>query len=224
MTLRAECPRCPSEVESLSDAGTDRWVCPLHGDITPLWRPEVAEYDALVQHLDRAGSLPSWVPWPLPPGWTLQDFGVVGGNADRATATATLVSCGGMSVTDGAVSLTVVTEEPGTGLGARVAGVVHEDPGVHTQGRPVQTRARISGSTVPLWLISTSGDAAGGAQVDEPWDRAVLVGEAQGRWLWLVVSPASAALGLGDWGPLEDLGERGPELVALPFGPHSAGW
>ena len=118
----------------------------------------------------------------------------------------------------------MVTEEPGTGLGARVAGVVHEDPGVHTQGRPVQTRVRISGATVPLWLISTTGDAAGGAQVDEPWDRAVLVGEAQGRWVWLVVSPASAALGLGDWGPLEDLGERGPELVALPFGPHSAGW
>ena len=221
MTLRAECPRCPSEIEAVSDEGLDRWVCPLHGDITPLWRPETAEYDALVEHLELAGSLPSWAPWPLPTGWALHDFGVV---ARDGTAGATLVSCGGMSVTDGPVSLTVVTEEPGTGLGARVAGVVHEDPGAQTHGRPVQTRTRISGATVPLWLLSTTGDAAGGAQDDDPWDRAVLVGEAQGRWVWLVVSPASAALGLGDWGPLEDLGERGPELVALPYGPRSTRW
>lgn len=218
MTLRAECPRCPSEI----DATADSWTCPLHGSVTPLWRPDVAGYDDLAEHLVRAGSMPTWVPWPLPPGWSVSDFGSV---IARVGCVATVVTCGGMSETDGQVALSVVTEEPGVGLGARVAGVVHADPGEHTQGRAVQTRARIGGATVPLWLLPTTGADAGGGRADaEPWDRAVLVGEAQGRWVWLVVSPASAALGLGDWGPLTSLGERGPELVALPFGSRTDGW
>ncbi len=217
MTMRAECPRCPSEIVS----DRDSWVCPLHGPVTPLWRPETAEYEALADHLERAGSMPSWVPWPLPPGWSVTDFGSVG---QGGAAVATVVTCRGLTDTDGPVSLTVVTEEPGTGLGARVTRVVHEDPGEHTQGRPVQTRVSIGGTTVPLWLLSRATGGAAGQEADEPMDRAVLVGESHGRWVWLVISPASAALGLGDWGPLEGLGERGPELVALPFGPREVEW
>ncbi len=220
--MRAECPRCPGEIES----GRGVWSCPMHGSVTPVWRPETPDYDSLADHLERAGTLPSWTPWPMPPGWSINDFGTVGtlGTASEGgSAAATFVTCGGMTETDGPATLTVVTEEPGTGLGARVAGVVHDDPGVHTQGHAVQTRARIGGAMVPLWLLPTTGDP-GGRQDDEPWDRAVLVGEAQGRWVWLVVTPASAALGLADWGPVENLGDRGPELVALRFGTPSLDW
>ena len=218
MAMRAECPRCPTEVTE--EAG--QWSCPMHGPTPALWRPEEPSYDMLVEHLETAGGLPSWVPWPLPPGWVVLDFGAV---RSATAAVATVVSCGGMTETDGPVTMTVVTEEPGVGLGARVAGVVHDDPGAHTQGRPVQTWIRAGGASVALWLLSTTAEGAAGPAQEDPWDRAVLVGEAQGRWLWLTVTPASAALGLDGWGDLVDLGGRGPELVDLPFGePRAGGW
>ncbi len=39
-----------------------------------------------------------------------------------------------------------------------------------------------------------------------------------GRWLWLVLRPASAVLLLRDDWILVDVGAFGPELVALSFG------
>jgi hypothetical protein len=217
MALVAECPRCPAAVV----AQAEQWVCPLHGVTPPLWRARSADYDSLVEHLELADGLPTWVPWPLPPGWSITDFGVV---CPGDHTGATVVACSGLTDSDGLVSLTVVSEEPGTGLGARVTGVVHDDPGAQTHDRPVQTRAQVGGVAVPLWLLSTSGGGAINDGQEEPWDRAVLVGEAQGRWLWLLTTPASAALGLGGWGPLEQLGDRGPALVELPFGARTTDW
>jgi hypothetical protein len=46
----------------------------------------------------------------------------------------------------------------------------------------------------------------------------VLAGEAAGRWLWMVMRPASAVLLLRDDWILRDVSETGPQLVALPFG------
>ena len=217
MPLQVECPRCPTAVEQQDG----RWVCPMHGETAPLWRADAPAYDALAEHLEKAGGMPTWGPWPLPLGWSVSDFGAV--RSDTAHASATFLTCGGMTNSDGSVLLTVVTEEPGTGLGARVAGVVHDDPGAQTLGRPAQTRVRAAGATVQLWLLSAIHDDAAG-QVVEQTDRAVLVGEARGRWLWLVVSPASAALGLDAWGELDDLGHRGPELVDLPFTARPRAW
>ena len=71
MVLQAGCPRCPSVVTE--SGGT--WTCPLHGPTTPLWRSARSEYDDLVAHLDLARPLPTWLPWPVPPGWHLTDFG-----------------------------------------------------------------------------------------------------------------------------------------------------
>ena len=216
--MQVECPRCPSAVE-LRDG---RWVCPMHGDTPVLWRAELPDYDLLTEHLENAGGMPTWVPWPLPLGWAVSDFGAV--TSEGSHASATFLTCGGMTNTDGSVVLTVVTEEPGTGLGARVAGVVHDDPGAQTLGRPAQTRVRAGGATVQLWLLPTVSDDVKTGHPVEQSDRAVLVGESRGRWLWLVISPASAALGLDAWGDLEDLGHRGPELVELPFTPRPRGW
>ncbi len=218
MSLKPECPRCASAV--LEREGT--WVCSMHEAIAPLWRARSLDYMSFVEHLDLAGAMPSWAPWPFPSGWSLQDFGAVQSSEGRPAA-ATFVTCGGLTESDGLVRLTVVTEEPGVGLGARVARVVHDDPGALTQGRPTQTKVRVGEASVPLWLLGEE-EVGGVGGSGERWDTAVLVGEAHGRWLWLVTSPSSVSLGLASWGALEDLGRRGPELVELPFGDGVTDW
>ena len=55
-------------------------------------------------------------------------------------------------------------------------------------------------------------------------DRAVLAGEAEGRWLWLVLRPASALLLLRDDWILRDVSQVGPPLVELPFGGPPPHW
>ena len=110
MSLAASCPRCSSPVAE-DDEG---WRCLDHGPITPLWRPAEASYDALTEHLLRCTTVPTLLPWPLSPGWTITDFGCVGSPRD-GEARASLASCSGTSDLDGVVELTVVSEEPGVG-------------------------------------------------------------------------------------------------------------
>jgi hypothetical protein len=76
---------------------------------------------------------------------------------------------------------------------------------------------RIGSQTVSLWPISTSGETG-------EWDRSVVVGEAAGRWLWLVLRPASAMLLLHDGWQLRDVSALGMALVELPFGGPRAAW
>lgn len=210
MRLEPGCPRCASAV-----TGSGRsWRCVTHEAIVPLWRATDPDYDAFAEHLLLSRPLPSWVPWPLPDGWQVTDFGVVGleGSAPQAA----YVTTSGPSVLDGAVDLTVITEEPGVGLAARAGGVRHTDPELEV-GEDPPVRIRVDGTTVAMWLVST---------VDGPatLDRAVLAGEALGRWLWLVVRPGSAALWLNELGGLHDVSSFGPELVDLPFGRRPRAW
>ena len=210
MALTVGCPRCSSPV-----AQTDaRWVCPDHGEIDPLQRPEEASYDAFVEHLGATARFPTYLPWPLSPGWRVTDFAAVGSDA-RSRATMTCVS--GTSALDGPVDVLVVNEEPGTGLGARIAGTVHDDPGAEVGEGPPSVRVRIDSQTVPLWPVSTSS-ASG------EWDRSVVAGEAHGRWLWMVLRPASAVLLLADDWILRDISGLGPPLVELPFGGPAPPW
>lgn len=211
MTLAAGCPRCPVPLTGNEES----WSCPDHGAVAPLWRSDKAGYDDLAPHLQRSGAIPSLLPWPLPPGWMITDFGCVGtGTGD---ATAVFVSCAGPSEPDGVVEVTVVSEEPGIGLGARCAGVDRTDPGADIGEGPPPVRIKIRGHPVALWPVSTS--------VSDPMsDRSVLAGEAMGRWLWLVLRPASAALLLTEDWLLHDLAELGPALVDLPFGGTPPAW
>jgi len=110
-----------------------------------------------------------------------------------------------------------VAEEAGTGLGARIAGTAHEDPGGEVGDGSPSVRVRIEHQVVPLWPVSTSG-------VDAEWDRSVVAGEAQGRWLWIVLRPASAMLLLRDDWILRDSSRSGPGLVELPFGGPAPAW
>ena len=74
MSLAAGCPRCSAPV---TESG-DTWTCEDHGVVPPLWRPDVASYDSFTEHLAASDGFPTYVPWPLSPGWQVTDFGVVG--------------------------------------------------------------------------------------------------------------------------------------------------
>jgi len=76
---------------------------------------------------------------------------------------------------------------------------------------------RISGHPISLWSVSTSDS-------DVAFDRSVLAGEAHGRWLWVVLRPASAVLLLKDEWVLHDVAALGPELMDLPFGGSPPAW
>ena len=210
MTLCAGCPRCPAPVSQV-EAG---WICVEHGEIVPLWRPEEPSYDAFAEHLLRAGAFPTFVPWPLGPGWSVSDFAQVG---DDVAVCATMTCLSGTSVLDGPVDVLVISEEPGTGLGARIARTPHDDPGEEIRTGQPSVKVRVGSKVVPLWPVSIS------ATIGE-WDRSVVAGEAEGRWLWMVLRPASAVLLLRDDWILRDVSTAGPQLVELPFEGTSPTW
>ncbi len=218
MPLRTECPRCPAPLETLpaGAAERDRWSCPEHGPTPALRRPVEATYDEFATVLAAAGEFPTYLPWPMSPGWTVSDFAVVGERDARATLTCS----SGTSGLDGPVDVFVVSEESGTGLGSRCAGTRHLDPGPEIGVGPPAVRVRIGSQSVPLWAVSTVlalGD-------DRELDRSVVAGEADGRWLWVVLRPASAILLLRDEWILRDVSGIGPPLVEMPFGGPSPAW
>ena len=67
----------------------------------------------------------------------------------RATVTTTV----GTSDLDGHVEVTIVSEDPGIGLGARCAGTSYDDPGPQISNGPPSIRVRAGGRTVPMWLV-----------------------------------------------------------------------
>ena len=213
MSLVPGCPRCATPV---AEPGQGRgWSCPEHGPIRPMWRPREASYDAFAEHLQIAAGFPTYLPWPVNPGWSVTDFAVVGDRSSPATATLTCSS--GTSDLDGPVDLIVVSEETGTGLGARCAGTGHEDPGPGLGEGPPMVRIRVENQQVPLWSVSTSADGG-------EFDRSVVAGEASGRWLWLVLRPASAVMLLREDLVLRDVSGLGPPLLETPFGGPTPLW
>jgi len=191
------------------------WSCRDHGDITPLWRAKQVGYDEFHDHLQNAAPIPTWLPWPLPPGWAVNDFGCV--TRPGTDARARFISCTGTTDLDGIVELTVVAEEPGVGLGARCAGVDRTDPGADIGEGPAHVKVQLDGHPAALWVLSTSDS-------DASFDRSVFAGEAHGRWLWMVLRPASAALLLKDDWSLTDVAGLGPQLVDLPFTDVPRAW
>jgi hypothetical protein len=170
--------------------------------------------------LSTAGDFPTYLPWPMSPGWAVSDFGVVGGPSETSEAKATLTCSSGTSALDGPVDVFVVSEESGTGLGSRCAGTVHLDPGPEIGVGPPTVRVRIGSQSVPLWSVSTVSSVGD----DRELDRSVVAGEAFGRWLWVVLRPASAILLLRDEWILRDVSGIGPPLVEMSFGGPSPSW
>ncbi|MFZ2504455.1 MAG: DUF6758 family protein [Nocardioides sp.] len=206
MSLLPQCPRCGLPL------GVERAVaCPDHASVPPLWRTDGGGYDDFVAHLARAGSLPSLAPFPLGPEWAIADFGVVG---HQGAPRGSYVACGAVTETDGPVDVVVVAEEPGIGLGARIAGLGGRDVGADLLRGPATTRLQVDRHTVSMWALPPverlGPDAASALGIG------VLVGEADGRWLWFITRPATAILMRPEWS-LADLGQMGPALLDLSF-------
>jgi hypothetical protein len=223
--LAASCPRCTSPVTGEGAS----FACSVHGPTDPLWRPDEADYDTFAELVGRIDDIPTYLPWPMSPGWSIADFGCVGtGGRVRATVTSTV----GTSDLDGEVEVTIVSEDPGIGLGARCAGTSYDDPGPQISNGPPSIHVRAGGRTVPMWLVDDHTDSAGSERdltVGELTDgevlaRAVFAGESDGRWLWLVMRPASAALLLHDDWLLADVTGFGPEALEMPFGGPRPAW
>ena len=208
--LAPTCPQCPQPVGPVRDG----FACDVHGPVVPLWRAQAWDYDTFAGFLGRADGLPAYLPWPLLIDWTVADFGVVGEHGGRPSAT--VLSVRGPTRLDGEVELTVVHEQPRVGLGARCARV-DVPPEDVVAGRPPDIKVRADGHPTPLWMLP---EGAG-----EPLEQASFVGADRGRWLWLMVRPASAAMLLRDEWILGDAGGLGPEALDLPFGSGGAtGW
>jgi hypothetical protein len=210
VSLAASCPRCTSPITEEDGSFT----CKQHGPIAPLWRPDVADYTAFAELVGRVGDLPTYLPWPMSPGWSIADFGCV---ASEERATATVTTTVGTSDLDGPVEVTIVSEDSGVGLGARCAGTAYDDPGEQVGHGPHAIHVRAGGRTVPLWAVDPRDD-------DDLLAKAVFAGEAEGRWLWLVIRPASAALLLRDEWLLADVTGFGPEALEMPFGGPRPAW
>ena len=54
-----------------------RLVLPEHG-VMPAVAPRRASYDDFAAHLLASSGFPTYLPWPMSPGWAVTDFAVVG--------------------------------------------------------------------------------------------------------------------------------------------------
>jgi hypothetical protein len=199
----ATCPRCGSQVQK-PDAWSSAWRCVRHGEVHPLlpaFSPSKGGLDGLL----RLAQVPIWLPWPLPPGWLVSGF--AGAGDERTGALATVVALSGPNPLGGPGDMLVVAEEPGTGLGAGLAGLDTVDPGAGFAAGEAIATARSANHDLPLWLVDTP-------------DRAVFAGEAKACWLWVLLWPETAGSLLIEPVELRDLREEWQDLD-MPFGAPS---
>jgi hypothetical protein len=169
------------------------WSCAEHGPVQPYFRSRPEALDQVRGH----SRVPVWSPHPLLHGWTLGGLGWCGD--ERTGATATLLAMAGPSPIGGPADLVLVAEEPGVGLGARVAGGTSLDPGELLAGAP-EAKVLAQGHPTPLWRTRSADD------------RVAFVGEAYGVWLWAVLWPPAAELVLMEHVDLRDLRHEPHEL------------
>jgi hypothetical protein len=201
---KAACPRCGRPLRQPS-AWSSAWRCDLHGDVHPLLPAFSPSNDGL-DGLLRTAQVPVWLPWPLPQGWLVTGF--AGAGDERTGSRASVVALSGPSPLGGPGDMLIVAEEPGTGLGAGLAGLDAIDPGTGFAAEQPTATAQFDNHDIPLWLV------------DSP-DRAVFAGEAKACWLWLVMWPETTGCLLVDPIELRDLREPLQDLD-LPFGAPSA--
>ena len=202
MTAPPSCPRCAGPLRAPGLMSSD-WSCAVHGAVAPYaLQPATAEG---ARRLAGDAAVPVWVPLPLLPGWTLTGLAAAGDA--RAGARAVAVALSGPSPLGGPADLVLVAEEPGVGLGARLAGLDGIDPGAPS-GAP-DAKLLASGHPTPLWR---SGSAP---------DRCAFAGEAGGVWLWAVLWPPAAELVLLEHVELHDLRAEAHAALDLPVGAPS---
>ena len=202
--MRAEpsCPRCGAPLHA-PGLWSSAWQCDAHGQVHPL-QPAVQPTAEVVAAVVSQAAVPVWLPWPLPHGWLVT--GVASAGDERTGARATALACTGPAPLGGVGEIVLVAEEPGVGLGARLAGLTGPDPGAVPDERPPDAKIQAAGHPTALWTWE------GGAT-----DRAVYVGEALGCWIWAVAWPDSTGFLLIDDFVLVDLRDAGHD-IDIPFG------
>lgn len=201
MTVAPTCPRCSGDLRPPGLMSSD-WTCAEHGRVHPYSHHRV---EALPHVVARA-RVPVWSPLPLLAGWTVGGLGSCGD--ERTGATASVFALAGPSPLGGPADLLLVAEEPGVGLGARIAGIDGLDPGSCAEGAP-DAKILAAGHPTALW------------RCDSATDRVSFVGEASGVWLWAVLWPPAAELVLLEHVELHDLRHDSHTAIDLPVGAPS---
>ena len=207
MPATLTCPRCGEFVRP-PGIWSDRWSCPQHGGIAPLHPPVLATSEALQQTGHRS-QVPLWLPWPLPAGWLVAGLQTAGD--EHSGPVAVVVACSGPNpLAAGAdeprsADLLFVSEQPGVGLGAHLAGLPDVDPGAAFEFDSPHLKLVAVGQHTPLWAVGVNGPAA-------------YVGEAAGVWLWALVWPQTAAAVLLEQFELRDARDLGLFLELPPHG------
>jgi hypothetical protein len=163
--------------------------------------------DDVLRQLGSRSQVPIWLPWPLPVGWLVS--GVRYAGDDHTGPVATVLACSGpnpltVDVDDLSADLLLVAEQPGVGLGARLAGLPGLDPGGRIIGGAPGFKLVAAGHDTPLWAVDVDGVSA-------------FVGEAAGVWLWALTWPGTAAAVLLEQFELRDACDP-DNLFDLPYG------
>jgi hypothetical protein len=193
------CVRCRGPL----DASFGTWTCAAHGSVEPLHAAVPAE-PYHVADAAASTAVPLWLPWPVPPGWSVSGVRRAGGTGPARGLAVALM---GPGIVARQVELVLVAEEPGVGLGASYAGLDATDPGPELARLPRDTSVVADGHPTALWSLPVS-------------DRAAYVGEASGLWLWAVAWP------VGEWMVMHDdlhlvdarAPEHRPHLAEMPVG------
>jgi hypothetical protein len=185
------------------------WRCDFCGPVDPLrvFESISAEVLAAVRVHVTANDrqVPLWCPWPLLPNWTVTGVAWAGDDRTGPGAAATALS-GPAPLADGPADMVLVAEEPGVGLGARLAGVDGPEPGQYVPAPRGRSHPHPNGDGPG----PPTPPGAGGS----PEDRSAYVGEAMGLWLYAITWPASAGYLLAEDIFLHDLTDTIPaELV-----------
>lgn len=206
MSGHPSCARCGREVRA-PGIWSNAWRCEVHGDVEPVAPVGLPTHERLGRDLTAgpASDVPFWLPWPLPTGWLAT--GITHAGDERHGVRASFVACTGPNPLGGPADLVIVAEEPGVGLGARWAGLDGPDPGSELATQTgSHAKIHAGGHPTALWCVNGKSD------------RAVYVGEALGRWLWLILWPSSAGVLVADHITLMDLRDA-PCDLNIPLGP-----
>jgi hypothetical protein len=200
------CPRCGGDIRP-PGLWSDAWSCPIHGGIAPL-HPPISGSDEALHQLGLRSQVPLWLPWPLPAGWLVS--GVRAAGDEHSGPVATVLACSGPNplVVEPedvhAADLLLVSEQPGVGLAAHLAGLGGLDPGSAVGEGSPHLKLNVSGHDTPMWALDCEGVAA-------------YVGEAAGVWLWAIAWPQTALGVLLEQFELRDVRDL-DRLPDLPYG------
>ncbi|MBB5434790.1 DUF6758 family protein [Nocardiopsis composta] len=203
MKHEPSCPRCGRAVRA-PNLWSSAWQCAVHGPVAPL-QPVRTPGETSLNLLVDSAQVPVWLPWPLPAGWVVTGFADAGD--ERSGALGIAVALSGPAPLGGVGEMAIVAEDPGIGLGARLAGMDGPDPGAGFDSGPPALRLRHEGHDIPLWSVPGCKK------------RSVYAGEAYASWLWLLLAPADTDVLTCELTALRDVRDRtdGASLPP-PFG------